>query len=71
MRKGTVSYDKAIGMSVINFAQSPFGLPLRVYAIRQSNQIYTTVQVFVVQTYTDAMVNLRNTKASMQLSVPL
>lgn len=52
--KGTVSYDKAIGMSVINFAQSPFGLPLRVYAIRQSNQIYTTVQVFVVQTYTDA-----------------
>lgn len=52
--KGTVSYDKATGMSVINFAQSPFGLPLRVYAIRQSNQIYTTVQVFVVQTYTDA-----------------
>lgn len=51
---GTVSYDKATGMSVINFAQSPFGLPLRVYAIRQSNQIYTTVQVFVVQTYTDA-----------------
>lgn len=52
--KGTVSYDKVTGMSVINFAQSPFGLPLRVYAIRQSNQIYTTVQVFVVQTYTDA-----------------
>ena len=51
---GTVSYDKATGMSVINFAQSPFGLPLRVYAIRQSNQVYTTVQVFVVQTYTDA-----------------
>ena len=51
---GTVSYDKVTGMSVINFAQSPFGLPLRVYAIRQSNQIYTTVQVFVVQTYTDA-----------------
>lgn len=41
-------------MSVINFAQSPFGLPLRVYAIRQSNQVYTTVQVFVVQAYTDA-----------------
>lgn len=53
--KGTVSYDKATGMSVINFAQSPFdGLPLRVYAIRQSNQIYTTVQVFVVLPYTDA-----------------
>ena len=52
--KGTVSYDTATGMSVINFAQSPFGLPLRVYAIRQSNQIYTTIQVFVVQTYTDA-----------------
>lgn len=51
---GTVSYDKVTGMSVINFAQSPFGLPLRVYAIRQSNQVYTTVQVFVVQTYTDA-----------------
>ena len=51
---GTVSYDKATGMSVINFAQSPFGLPLRVYAIRQSNQIYTTVQVFVVLPYTDA-----------------
>lgn len=51
---GTVSYDKVTGMSVINFAQSPFaGLPLRVYAIRQSNQVYTTVQVFVVQTYTD------------------
>lgn len=51
---GTVSYDKVTGMSVINFAQSPFGLPLRVYAIRQSNQVYTTVQVFVVQAYTDA-----------------
>lgn len=51
---GTVSYDKVTGMSVINFAQSPFGLPLRVYAIRQSNQVYTTIQVFVVQTYTDA-----------------
>ncbi len=51
---GTVSYDKVMGMSVINFAQSPFGLPLRVYAIRQSNQVYTTVQVFVVQAYTDA-----------------
>ncbi len=51
---GTVSYDKVTGMSVINFAQSPFGLPLRVYAIRQSNQVYTTIQVFVVQAYTDA-----------------
>lgn len=51
---GTVSYDKVTGMSVINFAQSPFGFPLRVYAIRQSNQVYTTVQVFVVQAYTDA-----------------
>lgn len=51
---GTVSYDKVTGMSVINFAQSPFGLPLRVYAIRQSNQVYTIVQVFVVQAYTDA-----------------
>ena len=51
---GTVSYDKVTGMSVINFAQSPFGLPLRVYAIRQSNQVYTTIQVFVVQTYPDA-----------------
>lgn len=51
---GTVSYDKVTGMSVINFAQSPFGLPLRVYAIRQSNQVYTAVQVFVVQAYTDA-----------------
>lgn len=51
---GTVSYDKVTGMSVINFAQSPFGLPLRVYAIRQSNQVYTTVQMFVVQAYTDA-----------------
>lgn len=50
---GTVSYDKVTGMSVINFAQSPFGLPLRVYAIRQSNQVYTTVQVFVVLPYTD------------------
>ena len=50
---GKVSYDKATGMTVINFATTPFGVPVRVYSILQSNKVYSSVQVFLILSETN------------------
>lgn len=43
---GKISYDQVTGMTTIDFATSPFGYPLRVYSILQSNKQYSSVQIF-------------------------
>lgn len=74
---GKISYDKVTGMTIINFAQSDFGVPVRVYAIQQSNKVYSSVQIFFVisqtvnnkvQTYEEKYTSFRaiNTKPAIK-----
>lgn len=74
---GKISYDKVTGMTVINFATTPFGTPVRVYSILQSNKVYSSVQIFLVlsqtvnnkvQTYEQKLASFRaiNTKPELK-----
>ena len=52
LQSSDLSYDKAVGMSVINFSTSPYSrMPMRIYLSRRHTLDAMNVQIFSVETY--------------------
>ena len=52
LQSSDLSYDKAVGMSVINFSTSPYSrMPMRIYLSRRHTLDAMNVQIFTVETY--------------------
>lgn len=48
---GTLSYDAKVGMSTLDFANSPYGYPLHIYMARQIDKGRMSIQFFAYQVY--------------------
>ena len=48
---GTLSYDAKVGMSTLDFANTPFRSPMHVYLARQTSKTRMSVQLFIYEVY--------------------
>ncbi len=48
---GTLSYDAKVGMSTLDFANTPFRYPMHVYLARQTSKTRMSVQLFIYEVY--------------------